>query len=625
MREGTMPGTVLLLAASPRGKGCLVDAASVLPVLAAVPPPVLAGADTANVVELADPLEPQAVLTRLRAAAAAPGPLTLFVAGQLQLDRRQRLPHLALARTTPSTVRYTGFPWHWFREELRLRAVGTTTAVLDLRADPETWQWLRGNPLDCGPATAVYGRIAPPPGRREVAAPTYMKAVATILRSGGRPAIERLHQAALTRIAGDGEVGDVVLSGSAAPGVPGVPGVPGAVPGVQVVPAVLGAPVAPGGPGVPASPGGPVRPASSVAPPATAVPAVPAAAGVPAAPAVPYVPAGSAVPHVPAASAVPTVPAVPAGPVAYATGAASVVPAASVITAGSAAPAASVSGAPAGSAVSVASASRVPGDSAVGAGSPHPSRPVAAGALPVDSVGPAAHPVSAAASGAASASLVPDDEAVPVGSASAGPVGSAGPGVVPTPPAVVEPAVSTAPAAHVGPSAPAGPAVATQRPLIPSPASGGKGVPRGGRERLGLDPHDAISTAVRSGRHADADVLAAGLEQSAATSYGPGSEEALHWAEVRADLAMFAGDAERSCRTWMTVAFARLEAGQPVDAPAVEAAADRAHHQWGRIPDAARARALGRAIAELRARVPGRREGALDHVQQQLRQLQTQG
>lgn len=171
-----MPGTVLLLAASPVGKGCLVDAASVLPVLAAVPPAVLAGTDTANVVELADPLEPQAVLTRLRAAAAAPGPLTVFVTGQLQLDRKQRLPHLALARTTPSTVRYTGFPWHWFREELRLRSAGTTTLLLDLHADAETWAWLRGRGLECGPGVAVYGRVAPPVGRRKVAAPTYMKA-----------------------------------------------------------------------------------------------------------------------------------------------------------------------------------------------------------------------------------------------------------------------------------------------------------------------------------------------------------------------------------------------------------------------------------------------------------------
>ncbi|CAM5316013.1 hypothetical protein SGRIM128S_04233 [Streptomyces griseomycini] len=199
-----MPGTVLLLAASPLGRGRLVDAASVLPVLAAVSPAVLAGTDTANVVELADPLQPQAVLTRLRAAAAAPGPLTVYVTGQLQLDRRQRLPHLALARTTASTVRYTAFPWHWFREELRLRPTGATTLFLDLHADPETWQALRAPrppgpgpvSLDCGRDNAVYGRVAPPPSRRGVAEPAYMKAVATILRSGRRPPDEELHQQA---------------------------------------------------------------------------------------------------------------------------------------------------------------------------------------------------------------------------------------------------------------------------------------------------------------------------------------------------------------------------------------------------------------------------------------------
>ncbi|MFI5470242.1 hypothetical protein ACIA6D_08455 [Streptomyces cacaoi] len=455
-----MPGTVLLLAASPMGKGCLVDAASVLPVLAAVPPPVLAGTDTANVVELADPLDPQAVLTRLRAAAVAPGPLTLFVAGQLQLDRRQRLPHLALARTTPATVRYTAFPWHWFREELRLRAPGSTTVVLDLRADPETWDWLRGNALDCGPAVAVYGRIAPPPGRRSVAAPSYMRAVATILRSGGRPAIERLHQAALARIAGDGEVGDLVLT-----------------PWTRPTPSD-----APATPGPPATPG---VPATSVPP---AAPGVPAASGVPA-----------------------------------------------------------VSGAPLATLAPAAS-----------------GEPVASGA-PLASVAPAASGV---------------------------------------------PAVSGAPLASVAPPTVSGVPTAPGAPTAP-------GIP--------ADPHVAISTAVRDGRHGDADVIAARLEEEAAVACGVGSEEALHWGEVRADLAMFAGDAERSCRTWMAVAVARLEAGQPVDAPAVEAAVDRAHHQWGRIPDVARARALGPAIAQLRGRVPGRREGALDHVRQQLRQLQTQG
>ncbi|MYR46880.1 hypothetical protein [Streptomyces sp. SID5910] len=354
-----MPGTVLLLAASPVGRGSLVDAASVLPVLAAVPPAVLAGTDTANVVELADPLEPQAVLTRLRAAAAAPGPLTVYVTGQLQLDRRERLPHLALARTTPATVRYTALPWHWIREELRLRPTGATTLLLDLHADQETWEWLRAHPLDSGRNNAVYGRVAPPPARRTVAAPAYMRGVATILRSGHRPPPDQLHQQALARCAAEG--------------------------------------------------------------------------------------------------------------------------------------------------------------------------------------------------GGSGADLV----------------------------------------------------------LTPAPVAG--------------DPHAVIADAVRAGRHGDADALAARHERAAGLALGPASEDALHWAEVRADLAMFAGDPVRSCRAWLAVAEARLRAGQQPGTPAVEAAVDRAHHQWGRIRDAVPARELGAALAALRGRVPGRREGALSHVQRELSRLQTQG
>ncbi|MEV6942457.1 hypothetical protein AB0N07_10710 [Streptomyces sp. NPDC051172] len=388
-----MPGTVLLLAASPAGKGCLVDAASVLPVLAAVPPAVLSGTDTANVVELADPLEPQAVLTRLRAAAGAPGPLTVFVTGQLQLDRRQRLPHLALARTTPATVRYTGLPWHWIREELRLRAAGSTTLFLDLHADAEAWEWLRSAPLDCGANNAVYGRVAPPPSRRAVAVPAYMKAVATILRSGLRPPAEQLHQQALARVGVEGHA-DLVL---------GAPSVGGPVPG----------------------------------------------------------------------------------------------------------------------------------------------------------------------------------------------------GFAPRPP------------------------YRPERPR-PQPPDGLSDADRRQHSEA-ADPHSAISAAVQAGRHSEAYALAARYEQAAVHAYGSGSEEALHWAEVRADLAMFAGDPVRSCRTWLGVAGARLAAGQAADAPAVEAAVDRAHHQWGQVRDAAAARELGASLAELRSRVPGRKQGALDHVQRQLRQLQTQG
>ncbi|MFG3033977.1 hypothetical protein ACGFZJ_36430 [Streptomyces sp. NPDC048253] len=590
-----MPGTVLLLAASPMGKGCLVDAASVLPVLAAVPPPVLAGTDTANVVELADPLDPQAVLTRLRAAAVAPGPLTLFVAGQLQLDRRQRLPHLALARTTPPTVRYTAFPWHWFREELRLRAPGSTTLVLDLRADPETWDWLRGNTLDCGPAAAVYGRIAPPPGRRAVAAPSYMRAVATILRSGGRPAVERLHQAALARIAGDGEVGDLVLTPWSTPTTshapaathapltsfaPPTPGVPAAFadPGASRAPLEPAGPTAPGALAASGAPVASRAPLASVAPVAPGVAAAPGDPGASLASLASLAPVASGVPvasgdpgasRAPLASLAPPTPGVPA---AFAEPGASRAPLASLAPAASGVPA--VSGAPMASGAPLASA--VPDAPGVSAAS----------GKPLASAVPAARGVSATAPAAPLASPTPATSDVP--------------GVPGAPTTSGVPGVSTDPGVPADPGAPAVP-----------------GIP--------ADPHVAISTAVRDGRHGDADVLAARLEQAAAVSWGVGSEEALHWGEVRADLAMFAGDAERSCRTWMAVAVARLEAGQPVDAPSVEAAVDRAHHQWGRIPDVSRARALGPEIARLRGRVPGRREGALDHVRQQLRQLQTQG
>ncbi len=138
------------------------------------------------------------------------------------------------------------------------------------------------------------------------------------------------------------------------------------------------------------------------------------------------------------------------------------------------------------------------------------------------------------------------------------------------------------------------------------------------------DPHARVADAVRAGRHTEADALAAHHERAAAQARGPASEDALHWAEVRADLAMFAGDPVRSCRAWLTVAEARLRAGQAPDAPAVEAAVDRAHHQWGRISSAAQARELGAALAVLRGHVPGRREGALAHVHRELHRLQSQ-
>ncbi|WP_371558760.1 hypothetical protein OG416_39120 (plasmid) [Streptomyces longwoodensis] len=195
------PGTALLLAAAPTGKGKLTDAGSVIPVLAAVPPAALAGTAAATLIELADPTDPQAVLTRVRGAAATEGPLTVVLVGQLQLDRKQRGVHLALARTTPSTIRYTALPWSWLVSELRQRRPDTTTLYVDLVADAEVWQLLDEEPLDLPGGARAYGVIAPPPGRRRIAHPAYTHALAQILRAGERLTPDQLHHAALRRAA----------------------------------------------------------------------------------------------------------------------------------------------------------------------------------------------------------------------------------------------------------------------------------------------------------------------------------------------------------------------------------------------------------------------------------------
>ncbi|MGW6060294.1 hypothetical protein [Streptomyces sp. NPDC055189] len=237
--EGTVPGTALLIAAAPVGKARMVDAASVLPVLAAVSPAVLAGTATASVVELADPLDPQTVLTRLRAAAMAPGPLTIYLVGQLHLDRRQRMQHVALARTTAATVRYTAFPWHWIAQELRLRTPGSTTVIADLHADTDSWQQLAQRPLDVGAGVALYGRVAPPSGRRTrgVAVPSYMKALATVLRSGHRPPLPDLHQHVTAQALEEGATDVVLFSDPAAPAPAFAAGGPGDVRNRPQVPA----------------------------------------------------------------------------------------------------------------------------------------------------------------------------------------------------------------------------------------------------------------------------------------------------------------------------------------------------------------------------------------------------
>ncbi|MFI8293523.1 hypothetical protein ACIGBL_30740 [Streptomyces sp. NPDC085614] len=526
-------GTALLLAAAPAGRGRAMDAASVLPALAAVPPSALTGTPAATVVELADPLDPQTVLTRLRAAAAAPGPLAVYLAGQLHLDRRQQLPHLALARTTAATLRYTGLPWHWLAGELALRAPGTTTVVADLVADAELWQRLTAAPglLSLGPGPLLYGRVLPAPRRGAPATPEYLRAFATIWRTGARPSLATLHEEA---VAGTAEPDALLLAppGRPAPGAPGAAGVP-----VGTGPVAGATAYGPGDGGA----GESGRPGAAV------VGATVSGAAVIGVPTAGVAVAGKPLPGATVTGAVPVV-----GPGAL------------------------------GETATTRIRRTVPRAAAAASETPAAARATAQAAPPPRASAPRPAPVPVSASGPASA---PGPVPVPVPA----------PAPPPVPPAPPVPAPTPAPAA-----------VATPAPQPVAPAQGG------------YDPHPAILGAAQAGRHGEAVALAVAWEQEALRRHGARSQEAVHWMEVRADLARLAGEPARSSELWISAAQARLGLSQGPGDPDVEGAVDRAHHQWEQIQDTSRARELAPALVELRERVPGRRAGALEAIRRRL-------
>ncbi|MFE0426518.1 hypothetical protein ACFW15_29850, partial [Streptomyces sp. NPDC058953] len=160
-----------------------------------------------------------------------------------------------------------------------------------------------------------------------------------------------------------------------------------------------------------------------------------------------------------------------------------------------------------------------------------------------------------------------------------------------------------------GPVTPSGPAA----PPVPAGAAPAPVAPE--------DPHPAILAAAQAGRHGEAAAVAAAWEQRELRAYGPRSPQAVHWLEVRADLARLAGDPALSCELWMTAADARLAGRQAPDDPDVEGAVDRAHHQWEQIRDMERARGAAPRLVALRRRVPGRQRGALRVLQRRLEQL----
>ncbi|MFJ4343561.1 hypothetical protein [Streptomyces sp. NPDC088915] len=167
-----------------------------LPQLATIPPARLVGTPHASAVQLASPHDPHTILTNLRTAAAVEGPLLVYIAGQLVVDHRQHLLHLALARTTARTVRYTALPWHWIGAELQRRPLGTTTVVADLAADTDVWQALIHQEQSLAGPFALYGAVQLQ-DRRHRPGPSYTNALTHILRTAPtRPSAEQLHHQA---------------------------------------------------------------------------------------------------------------------------------------------------------------------------------------------------------------------------------------------------------------------------------------------------------------------------------------------------------------------------------------------------------------------------------------------
>ncbi|GAB2571686.1 hypothetical protein GCM10027168_00480 [Streptomyces capparidis] len=262
--EGGGRGCALLISvagAGRRRRGAEPPAPS-LAGLAAVPPSVLVGTKApVDVVRVVDPAEPQALLTHLRTAAETPGPLLVYLAGRLTVDRKQHRPHLALANTTAHTVRYTALPWDWLAVELRGRRPGSTTVIADLVADKEAWARL--DPVELVRDLPLWGAVCAP-GRGDGDAPGYTRALAGLLRDcATRPEMARLHAAGQS---GLGTAAVLLEPGGLPPELPSVPPVAAAAP----VPAAAPAPAA--------SPVPAPAPAPATAPAAPRVPAAPAAA-----------------------------------------------------------------------------------------------------------------------------------------------------------------------------------------------------------------------------------------------------------------------------------------------------------------------------------------------------------
>ncbi|MEU0074119.1 hypothetical protein ABZ027_31960 [Streptomyces sp. NPDC006332] len=192
-------GHVLLIAgdAAMRRRTVQIEPSANLAALSIVPVPVLLGSDVPSDTTYLDGVRDQnALLTRLRAAAATPGPLLVYLSGRLTVDRRGHQLYLALAGTTVSTARYTALPWEWLGTELRQRPPGLTTVLLDAAADKRAWPLLQEyGSLPAPGSVEVYGTIAPPGfTSSDSSVSTYTRVwIEQLRRNQQRPTNSRLH------------------------------------------------------------------------------------------------------------------------------------------------------------------------------------------------------------------------------------------------------------------------------------------------------------------------------------------------------------------------------------------------------------------------------------------------
>ncbi|MEU9796933.1 hypothetical protein AB0E27_41420 [Streptomyces sparsogenes] len=191
-------GHLLLIAgdSAVRRRTVQVEPSANLAALSVVPVPTLLNSSVPSDTTYLDGARDQnALLVRLRTAAATPGPLLIYLSGRLTADRRGQHLYLALPGTTTSSTRYTALPWEWLGTELRGRSADLTTVMFDLAADKGAWPLLQEyGTLPAATSAEVYGVVSPPgfPGS-EGASPYTRHWIEQLRGNPDRPTNARLH------------------------------------------------------------------------------------------------------------------------------------------------------------------------------------------------------------------------------------------------------------------------------------------------------------------------------------------------------------------------------------------------------------------------------------------------